>query len=201
MSDDFILEIKELIPKNECDKVIEKFESCGRKQEGRIGELGRVDHKIKKSTDAFFIFKKDDDLGISVINEYLPIGIKKYTERHPFITTIASWDIDYYYKIQRYYPNEGFFELHCENTSCKSKRMLAWMIYLNDVTDDGYTEFPSQGKKYQPRAGTMLIWPAFYTHPHKGVASKTQTKYIATGWCDYSDHVTKSKIVPKMNYE
>ena len=56
MSDDFILEIKELIPKNECDKVIEKFESCGRKQEGRIGELGRVDYKIKKKVLMHFLF-------------------------------------------------------------------------------------------------------------------------------------------------
>ena len=90
---------------------------------------------------------------------------------HPFITGIASWDIDYYYKIQRYYPNAF---LNCiENTSCKSKRMLAWMIYLNDVTDDGYTEFPSQGKKYKKSRDNVIFAPI--THPHKGVASKTQT--------------------------
>ena len=59
------------------------------------------------------------------------------------------------------------------------------MIYLNDVTDGGYTEFPNQGKRFQPRAGDLLIWPAFFTHPHRGIASKTQTKYIVTGWYDY----------------
>lgn len=205
MVDDFILKIEGLIPKIECDKVIEEFESCNRMQEGKVGESGRIDHKIKKCTEAFFIFKRDDDLGISVINEYLPIAIKKYTEQHPFVTRIASWNVDIRYKIQRYYPNEGFFELHCENDSYKSKRILAWMIYLNDVTDGGYTEFPSQGKKYQPRAGTMLIWPAFFTHPHKGIMSKTQTKYIATGWCEYAgwceyvENLEKQKL--KLSYE
>ena len=63
--------------------------------------------------------------------------------------------------------------------------MLAWMIYLNDVTDGGYTEFPCQDKKIQPRAGDALVWPAFFTHAHKGITSKTQTKYIVTGWCEY----------------
>ena len=56
------------------------------------------------------------------------------------------------------------------------------MIYLNDVTEGGYTEFPSQNKLFQPRTGDILIWPAFWTHPHRGITSKTQTKYIITGW-------------------
>jgi hypothetical protein len=56
------------------------------------------------------------------------------------------------------------------------------MIYLNDVTDGGETEFPTQNIKFQPRAGDILIWPAYFTHPHHGITSRTQTKYILTGW-------------------
>ena len=59
------------------------------------------------------------------------------------------------------------------------------MVYLNDVHDGGYTAFPTQKKKFQPRVGDALIWPAFWTHPHHGITSKTQTKYIATGWINY----------------
>ena len=33
--------------------------------------------------------------------------------------------------------------------------------------------------------GRCVIWPAFWTHMHKGVVSKTETKYIATGWISY----------------
>ena len=89
--------------------------------------------------------------------------------------------------MQRYYPGEGYFVLHCENGGPHpdkemTKRMLAWMIYLNDVKDGGYTEFPTQNKKFQPRRGDVLIWPAYFTHPHRGITSKSQTKYIATGW-------------------
>jgi len=27
-----------------------------------------------------------------------------------------------------------------------------------------------------------VIWPADFTHTHRGIVSKTQEKYIATGW-------------------
>ena len=60
--------------------------------------------------------------------------------------------------------------------------MAAWMIYLNDVTDAGETVFPTQKKQFKPCAGDLLLWPSYWTHPHKGIPSPTQTKYIATGW-------------------
>ena len=34
--------------------------------------------------------------------------------------------------------------------------------------------------------GRCVIWPAFFTHTHRGIVSKTETKYIATGWFQYS---------------
>ena len=76
--------------------------------------------------------------------------------------------------------------MHCENDGgvdgSAEKRVLAWMVYLNDVTDGGETAFPTQGKKFSPRAGDVLIWPAYWTHPHRGIVSESQVKYIATGW-------------------
>ena len=65
------------------------------------------------------------------------------------------------------------------------RRMLAWMIYLNDVTEGGETEFPSQEIKFQPRTGDLLFWPAYWTHPHHGLPSSSQIKYIISGWFSY----------------
>ena len=33
--------------------------------------------------------------------------------------------------------------------------------------------------------GRLVIWPAYWTHIHCGIVSKTQTKYIATGWFEF----------------
>jgi len=186
MANNHILKIEGFIPKSECDKVIEEFESHPQKmREGKFGNRN-VNHDVKKCTESYYYFGKNDDTGFPIINEYLPIAIKKYADTYSNFQMVSEWYIDEIYKVQRYYPNEGYFALHCENASLStSKRILAWMIYLNDVTDGGYTEFPCQDKKFQPRVGDVLIWPAFFTHPHKGITSKTQTKYISTGWCDY----------------
>ena len=64
-------------------------------------------------------------------------------------------------------------------------RVLAWMFYLNDVTDKGGTRFPQQNITLKARAGDLYIWPSYFTHSHHGVASPTQVKYIATGWIDF----------------
>lgn len=62
-------------------------------------------------------------------------------------------------------------------------RELTWMIYLNDMPDgDGETEFLYQRRRIKPTAGTVVIWPAGYTHVHKGNTVFSQDKYILTGW-------------------
>jgi hypothetical protein len=60
------------------------------------------------------------------------------------------------------------------------------MFYLNTVVDGGGTRFPSYDLTVNAEEGKLLIWPAYFTHIHHGVVSKTQTKYIATGWFTYA---------------
>ena len=67
------------------------------------------------------------------------------------------------------------------------KRHLVFMTYLNTVDDEGETEFWYQRKYIQPRKGRTLIWPAEWTHTHRGIPSQTQDKYIITGWYSYVD--------------
>ena len=56
------------------------------------------------------------------------------------------------------------------------------MLYLNTVTDKGGTEFPYQHIITPAIKGNLIIWPAEFTHPHRGVISPTQKKCIVTGW-------------------
>jgi hypothetical protein len=61
------------------------------------------------------------------------------------------------------------------------------MTYLNDVEDGGGTEFLNQKLVVHAKKGKTLIWPADWTHTHRGVVSPTQEKYIITGWLNYMD--------------
>ena len=66
------------------------------------------------------------------------------------------------------------------------QRILAWMIYLNDA--ECGTEFPYQDITLEAKAGRLALWPAAWTHPHKGVTPNIGNKYIATGWYEYENY-------------
>ena len=61
------------------------------------------------------------------------------------------------------------------------------MTYLNTVTNGGGTEFVYQKREIQARQGLTLVWPAHFTHTHRGIPSMTEDKYIITGWLEFLD--------------
>ena len=64
-------------------------------------------------------------------------------------------------------------------------RIMAWMIYLNDVEDGGETEFLYQSMRVKPKQGTLVLWPAHFTHMHRGNPPLSGEKYIMTSWLEF----------------
>ena len=60
------------------------------------------------------------------------------------------------------------------------------MTYLNSV-EDGGTEFKYQNLITPAKKGLTLIWPAQWTHTHRGQISGTKEKYIVTGWFNFHE--------------
>ena len=115
-------------------------------------------------------------------------SLNEYIKKHSFLTTLyAPWGISDLYHLQKYLPGMSYAGEHMEHGKdvFDSKRLLAWMIYLNTVTDGGGTRWPQQNFKAKARVGDLLIWPAGWTHSHHGIVSNTETKYIVTGWCEF----------------
>ena len=121
-----------------------------------------------------------------LLESCIQAGLKSYVDKYPFLRNInkfggSRWRICPTYNIQKYEgEKEGYFTLHCEHAAGFPYRMLVWMIYLNDAISG--TEFPSQNLILKPKAGRLAIWPAAWTHPHRGVTPNQGLKYIATGW-------------------
>jgi hypothetical protein len=90
--------------------------------------------------------------------------------------------------IQRYLADVGGYPYwHSEiapkvDTDENLHRVLLWTIYLNDGFGDGETEFLYQGRKIVPKAGSLLIAPAGFTHTHRGNRPSGADKFIATSW-------------------
>jgi len=77
----------------------------------------------------------------------------------------------------------GFSIWHIEQGAGNAcNRALVWSIYLNDIQEGGETEFLYQQRKIKPETGTLVIWPAGITHPHRGNPPYSNDKFILTGW-------------------
>tara|TARA_R100000734_G_C3316160_1_gene108538 strand:+ start:918 stop:1484 length:567 start_codon:yes stop_codon:yes gene_type:complete len=142
-----------------------------------------LDKNIKDSIDVLFfnysehpVIKKYFGLLNGCIQDYL-----KHYNLGPHETFVVN-------NLQYYPPGGGFKQWHCERARYGSpsypivQRALVYMTYLNDVNDEGETEFLYQQVKVKPKKGLTLIWPSDFTHTHRGIPSMTEEKYIATGW-------------------
>ena len=188
----FITVFDDALSSSECDSLIEWFEDNDQAHEpGRIGivdENGQgtltIDRETKHSTDLSVSFDTDD-LPNKFLLPVLTDAIRYYIKQYPFMNELYAFSLDELYNLQRYYPNEGYFKEHCENATPDETGILAWTVYLNDVTDGGETLFTLYKEKLSAKQGRLVIFPAYWTHAHKGIVSPTQTKYIATGWFSY----------------
>ena len=41
-------------------------------------------------------------------------------------------------------------------------------------------------RRIKPKKNRLVIWPAHYTHVHRGLQPLSGNKYILTGWTEYS---------------
>jgi hypothetical protein len=102
----------------------------------------------------------------------------------------AEWGLIEPYNVQCYDPGSYYSELHCENFGSSDNtawRTLVFMTYLNDVEEGGETYFSAQDIKVKPKKGLTLIWPAYWTHMHKGIPATTEQKMVTTGWLTYDN--------------
>lgn len=92
-------------------------------------------------------------------------------------------------KMQRTSPGGGYHVWHGEQGNGEhANRVLVYMLYLNTLepNEAGETEFLYQRERYNPTANQMLLWPASFTHTHRGNAVfGDRSKYIVTGWFYY----------------
>ena len=172
-----------------CDRFIEYFNKNKQRQQKGFTYTNKVvvNPLSKDSTDINLNLINDRE-ECDILEDYekeLIIATEKYKKDFPTVDTNSAWGITENFNIQKYNPGQGFHSWHCERAQANSDRMLVFMTYLNDVTDGGETEFFYQKYKAEPKKGLTLLWPVDWTYTHRGNVSKTQEKYIATGWFSY----------------
>ena len=173
-----------------CDSLLELYNDAhdrGMTFAGQSGAMGQARPEIKASTD--FWLNDCDKLGPpekyrwpeyqAELNGFIDL----YLDKYKFFEYGGMFTSRHLPQIQWYKPGEGYHKWHIDGAQMNScDRAMVYMTYLNDVTEGGGTMFYHQNVTTKAVKGKTLIFPAGYTHLHKGEISETQHKYILTGW-------------------
>ena len=186
---DFIYIIDNALTPEFCSHVIKKFENDDRSTPGKVGknETVRVDTSIKDSLDLnishFSDWKEEDNVFFDSLSYHIGIYLNREICGQPY--PVFDNPSDSGYQIQKTLPSAGYVwhtdDQHGDYVREHGVRFATYIWYLNDVKEDGYTEF-CDGTKVQPETGKLLIFPATWTYLHRGYPPKSEVKYLVTGW-------------------
>ena len=181
---DFIGIYENAFPKEYCQHLI------------NVGEKNIIQAQKRKSNpfyneDLYFnlapyLNEKDIKFFYKTVNNIISnFYIKKYQCLEEVVS--QGYNItDFKYQITN--PSQGYHVWHPEydyNASETRLRWGVWTFYLNDVEEGGETEFLYQSLRIKPKQGTLCLFPAYYTHMHRGNPPLRETKHILTGWIEY----------------
>ena len=186
---------KDVYPEGYCQHLISEFnrlESAGsgsnRQRSENALRHAKDDHQIaiqlKNHQLLAFEGKDPDDLFF----EGLQTCYDDYTNKYSVLKDSGNIRATVM-KMQRTGPGGGYHVWHNEQgPGMHASRVITYMLYLNTLApeDGAETEFLYQRKRFTPTENTVVIWPAAYTHAHRGNPVLGEThKYIVTGWFYY----------------
>tara|TARA_B100000287_G_scaffold80831_1_gene73270 strand:+ start:328 stop:909 length:582 start_codon:yes stop_codon:yes gene_type:complete len=95
------------------------------------------------------------------------------------VDNLTPWSLQYV-RLKRWSPEWHYSSWHSEHSELEPYRVISFLIYLTD--NDCSTQF-RRYRNVKTKAGRGLMFPAYFTHEHKGsVCKKGLTRYIASGY-------------------
>jgi hypothetical protein len=189
--DNFIGIFEDAYSKEYCDSVIQFFEHMN--QAGlTLNRQQQAPDVYKLTKDDLQLYASSDECSLKHCSEYINAfndvfwgkAYSNYANKFAILKDYSP-HTNYAFKIQKTEIGQGYHVWHTENGNRDlCSRILAWTLYLNDVEEGGETEFLYYPKRIKPKAGTLIIWPANFTHTHRGNPPISNTKYIITGWVE-----------------
>ena len=176
--EDWIAIYDNAIPDDFCDKCIALFEDLNTTK-GAYTEYWRRCIEYSKM-DSSFLWEE--------LRLLIKTNIHKYRNEHNCgvlnCANIVEAPNMYRYDVNPDQPN--IFNTHSDNWNFPtSSRQLSVIIYLNDVSEGGSTNFVDLNVQVTPKKGRMLIFPSFFNYMHKGEAPISNSKYIIVTWIHF----------------
>ena len=166
---------------NECESLMSKFEESEQSPGQTLGGYTPEWKKCMEISSEDMKFSQTNIVSTTILKS-LKECIGKYKMEYPALSVISRWGVVDQFTFQKYETeDDGYKSWHCEHGSHPESavRILAWMFYLNNAkSGTEFKHYPTVNAKM----GRCVIWPAAWTHLHKGVTPNEGLKYIITGW-------------------
>ena len=174
--EDFISSFEYVFPPEFCPFMLSEMErlfeqGCGKNRQ-QAEETPRH-HKDDLST---FMNLADTQLNkyngieaVSIFFKGLQNCFDEYSQKYSVLldTTMRATHL----RGQKTNPGSGYHLYHCEHSaSDAANRAVVYTLYLNSLSaeEGGETEFLYQHKRFSPKENSIMLFPAAYTHSHKG---------------------------------
>lgn len=118
------------------------------------------------------------------IYEALKDPISSYIQTYDWLATCPNI-VDTGYLWQRYQTGEGKYDEHidgCQWIDASANRLMGIVAYVNTVEEGGETHFRYQNVSVKPEAGSVLVFPASWSHPHQSNIPITSEKLIISSF-------------------
>ena len=175
INENFVLTVDNVFTKKECKKLMNLYNTSDnfKSEHGGIytnsdGSIGY--HFVDINVNSFLYNHK--------INQILDLYIKKYPEIN---MTSSYWALTTL-RFKFFKKGDSFNNWHCEHSLVHPNRILGIQIYLTE--HDCGTEFYNK-KTILSKIGRVCIFPAFFTHIHRGQADLLKNRMIITGYFNF----------------
>jgi|TARA_B110000971_G_scaffold49028_1_gene49196 hypothetical protein len=182
---------QEVLRPEECAQLIEYYEQLQKLGMAHSRQSIGDNSAHNKADNAVFLLEQPalnlstDNPAVYTFLERFIDCWKQYTAHYSVLTDCSPTRV-YYMKIQKTLPGEGYHTWHFEaDNKERAGRVAAWGLYLNTIEEGGETEWLYQQKRVPAVQGTLAVWPAGYTHTHRGNPPLSGEKYLLTGWVEY----------------
>lgn len=187
--DNFVGIFEDAFSKEYCEGLIKAYDTAIEAGYGRTRQQEETFNKLQKADTQIYNNLQNIQIPIPDIKAFNEVFWGRcypfYEEKYPALKD-SGHHSSYFFKMQKTKLQEGYHIWHYE--SCNRElcnRLITWMVYLNDVEEGGETEFLYQGMRVKPKQGTLVIWPAAFTHTHRGNPPLSNEKYVVTGWTEF----------------
>ena len=188
--ENFIGIFPNVITDETCQRMLNWFNLCS--------EHNLTMSSMEEHNNTMLSSERNDEIlfmPASITHHCFPInlGLEIWTRLHEcyeIYNTKYNLDqkvVSYSWKVHRVQVSGGYHQWHHEHHYRYATRVIAWMLILEAPKRGGETEFLHQSMRIEPKVKQLTMWPAGFTHKHRGNPPLEGQKTYITGWFDVTD--------------